>query len=89
MSDFYNKTCVLPKVTGVTSNKNVVSIVGKDIDLDTENKVIEILNINNLKFNNLDRTKMRISVTVKEEDINSVICCLHDLFFKKEEAMCL
>lgn len=83
MSNFYNKHCTLPKVTGVTSNGNVVSIVGKDIDLDTQGKVIEILNKNNLKFNNLDRTKMQISVTVDEKDVNNCICCIHDLFFKK------
>lgn len=83
MSNFYSKHCTLPKVTGVTSNGNVVSIVGKDIDLDTQGKVIEILNKNNLKFNNLDRTKMQISITVDEKDVNSSIRCIHDLFFRK------
>lgn len=83
VSNLCNKHCKLPKVTGVTSNGNVVSIVGKDIDLDTQGKVIEILNKNNLKFNNLDRTKMQISVTVDEKDLKNCICCIHDLFFKK------
>ena len=41
MSNFYNKCCNLPKVTGVTSNKNVVSVVGKDLEIDTKNKIIE------------------------------------------------
>lgn len=86
MSKFCNKHCILPKVTGVTSNKNVVSIVGKDIDKDTQNKVIKILKENNLKFNNLDKTKMQISITVDEKDINPSIRCIHDLFFKRQEA---
>lgn len=83
VSDFYNKCCNLPKITGVTSNKNVVSIVGTDIDKATQDKVIEVLNKNNLKFNNLDRTKMQISVTVEDADVNPCIRCIHDLFFKK------
>lgn len=86
MSNYCNKHCNLPKITGVTSNKNVVSIVGKDIDIDTQNKVIEKLNENNLKFNNLDKTKMQISVAVDEHDKNTCIRCIHDLFFKKQEA---
>ncbi len=83
VSNFYNKCCNLPKITGVTSNKNIVSIVGMDIDNDTKDKLIKILNENNLKFNNLDKTNMQISVTVNEEDVNSCIRCIHDLFFKK------
>ena len=83
VSNFYNKYSNLPKVTGVTSNKNVVSIVGKDIDLDTKEKVIKILNKNNLKFNNLDNTQMQISLAVDEGDIIPTIRCLHDLFFTK------
>ena len=83
VSNFYNKCCNLPKITGVTSNKNIVSIVGMDIDNETKDKLIKILNENNLKFNNLDKTNMQISVTVNEEDVNSCIRCIHDLFFKK------
>lgn len=86
MSNLYKKSCNLPKVTGVTSTKNIVSIVGKDLNLDTKNKVIEILNKNNLKFNNLDRTEMQISVTVEENDVKPAIRCIHDLFFTKQEA---
>ncbi len=81
VSNFYNKCCNLPKITGVTSNKNTVSIIGKDIDDSTKDKVIETLNKNNLKFNNLDKTNMQISVTVEEQDISSTIRCIHDLFF--------
>lgn len=83
VSNFYNKYCNLPKVTGVTSNGNRVSIVGIDIDSSAKDKVIEVLNKNNLKFNNLDKTNMQISVTVNESDVNTVIRCIHDLFFKK------
>ena len=89
ISNFYNKCCNLPKVTGVTSNGNVVSIVGKDLGLDTKDKITECLIKNNLKFNNLDRTEMQISVTVNEQDVENAICCMHDLFFKKQEAVCL
>lgn len=83
ISNFYNKCCNLPKVTGVTSNGNVVSIVGKDLGLDTKDKITECLIKNNLKFNNLDKTNMQISVTVEDTDVNSAIRCIHDLFFKK------
>lgn len=81
VSNFYNKCCNLPKITGVTSNKNIVSIIGKDIDSSTKDKVIEVLNKNNLKFNNLDKTNMQISVTVDDQNVNSAIRCVHDLFF--------
>ena len=77
ISNFYNKCCNLPKVTGVTSNGNVVSIVGKDLGLDTKDKITECLIKNNLKF------EMQISVTVESTDINPTIHCLHELFFKK------
>ena len=83
VSNFYNKCCNLPKVTGVTSNGSIVSIVGKDLGIETKDKITESLNKNNLKFNNLDRTEMQISVTVESRDINPTILCLHDLFFKK------
>ena len=83
VSNFYNKCCNLPKITGVTSNKNVVSIVGIDIDSDIKDKVIEELNKNNLKFNNLRFTDMQISITLDDKDVNSCIRCIHDLFFKK------
>lgn len=83
VSNFYNKCCNLPKITGVTSNENIVSIVGIDIDLETKDKVIKALNKNNLKFNNLDKTNMQISIKVNAEDVTSTIRCIHDLFFKK------
>ena len=83
VSNFCKKLCNLPKITGVTSNGNVISIVGIDIDTETKEKVIEVLNKNNLKFNNLDKTNMHISVTVNEEDVNASIRCIHDLFFKR------
>ena len=83
VSNFCKKLCNLPKITGVTSNGNVISIVGIDIDTKTKEKVIEVLNKNNLKFNNLDKTNMHISVTVNEEDVNASIRCIHDLFFKR------
>ena len=73
----------MPKITGVTSNKNVVSIVGLDIDAVIKDKVIEVLNENNLKFNNLRFTNMQISITLESEDVNPCIRCIHDLFFKK------
>jgi len=82
VSNFYNKYCNLPKITGVTANDNRVSIIGKDIDLSTKNKVIEVLNKNNFEFNNLDSTDMQISATFKSEDVNPSIRCMHDLFFK-------
>lgn len=87
VSNFYNKFCNLPKITGVTSNENRVSIIGKDIDLDTKNKVIEVLNKNNLKFNNLDSTNMQITATFNSEDVNPSIRCMHDLFFKQNITM--
>ena len=83
VSNFYDKCCNLPKVTGVTSNGNIVSIVGIDIDTNSKDKIIEVLNKNNLKFNNLDKTNMQISVTVANSDVNAVIRCIHDLFFKR------
>lgn len=83
VSNSYNKCYNLPKITGVTSNKNVISVVGMDIDTETKEKLVDVLNKNNLKFNNLDKTKMQISVTVEEQDINACIRCIHDLFFKK------
>ncbi|MCI9365672.1 MAG: aspartate kinase [Clostridia bacterium] len=83
VANLYTKISNLPKITGVTSNKNTVSIVGKDIDTETKDKVIESLTKNNLKFNNLDQTNMHISINVKNEDINPCIRCIHDLFFKK------
>lgn len=83
VSDIYNKTCNLPKVTGVTANGNKVSIVGRDMGLDITAKVIEVLNKNNLKFNNLDKTNMQISITVDQEDVNSCVNYIHDLFFTK------
>lgn len=83
VSNYYKKSCNLPKITGVTSNNNRVSIIGADIDLDTVDKVTGILNKNNLKFNNLDKTNMQISVTVESGDVNSAVRCIHDLFFTK------
>lgn len=84
VSNFYNKCCNLPKITGVTSNKTKVSIIGIDLNYDAKEKVIKVLNENNLKFNNLDQTNMQISVTMeKEEDVNPTIRTMHDLFFKK------
>lgn len=83
VANLYTKCCNLPKITGVTSNENRVSIIGKDIDTETKDKVVEALNKNNLKFNNLDKTNMQISIEVDNNDINSCIRCMHNLFFKK------
>lgn len=83
VSNLYNKCCNLPKITGVTSSKNIISIVGTDINTETKEKIVETLKKNNLKFNNLDKTNMQISITVNEQDVNACIRCVHDLFFKK------
>lgn len=83
VSNFYQKSCNLPKITGVTSNDNRVSIVGLDIDEETVEKVIKYLKENDLKFNNLDKTNMQISITVESCDVSSAIRCIHDLFFTK------
>ncbi len=83
VSNFYDKCCNLPKITGVTSNSNVVSLVGKDIDDTIVQKVIQNLNENNIKFSNLNKSKMQISVIVDKNDINAVIRSTHDLFFQK------
>lgn len=84
VSNFYNKCCNLPKITGVTSNKNKVSVIGLDLDQDTKEKIEKVLNKNNLKFNNLEnKTNMQITVTVEKEDVAPAVRCIHDLFFKK------
>ena len=84
VSNFYNKYCILPKITGVTSNRNKVSVIGLDIDEHTKEKIEKVLNKNNLKFNNLDKTKKQITITVeKEEAVAQTVRCIHDLFFKK------
>lgn len=83
VSDYYKKSCNLPKITGVTSNGNRVSIIGADINEKIVDMVTKKLNKNNLKFNNLDRTNMQISVTVEDSDVNSAVRCIHDLFFTK------
>ena len=69
------------KITGVTSNENVVSIVGVNLTGETIDKVMENLNENNLKFINLDYTNMRISFEVDSKEVNTCLNCMHDLFF--------
>ena len=83
VSNFCYKYCNLPKITGVTANGNIISIVGIDINLEIKDRIIETLNKNNLEFKDLDKTNMHISFTVVEENINPSIRCMHDLFFKK------
>lgn len=81
VAKFYNKYYKLPKIAGVTSINNKVSIVGRNLDTDTENRIIEVLNKNNLKFNNLDKTERQISITIDNKKVNSCVKCMHDLFF--------
>lgn len=70
-----------PKITGVTANKDVVSIVGLNINEEIKDKVIECMNRNSLDFKNLEQTDMHISINVNRDDVNSYIRCLHNLFF--------
>lgn len=82
VANIYNKCCNLPKITGVTSNDNIVSIIGKDLDITIKNKTMEALEKNNINFSNIDKQNMNISITVDEEDVNKCIKCIHELFFK-------
>lgn len=69
------------KITGVTANENVISVVGLNLDDETKDKIIEALNENNLKFNNLDQTNMRISFTVSIDNVVQCLNVVHGLFF--------
>ncbi len=82
VANIYKKCCNLPKITGVTANGNIISVIGLDLDLDTKEKVIKELNKNNISFSNIDKHSMSISITINEENINKCIMCLHSLFFK-------
>ncbi len=82
VANICKKCCNLPKVTGVTSNKNIISVIGLNLDKMTKEKIIESLNSANIPFSNIDKHEMSISITTNEEDVNRGINCLHDLFFK-------
>ena len=75
--DVYN----LPKITGVTSCDNVVSIIGINIDSSTMDRVTDVLNENHFKYDNLSFNDMEICATVESNQINSCLNCVHDLFF--------
>ena len=80
VSDLYKKYDI-PKVTGVTSNDNIVSIVGSNMDADTKDKVINMLNADNFDFQNIKQTDRSISVTVDKENVNQCVNCMYNLFF--------
>ncbi len=82
VSNFYRKFPIENKITGVTSNENVVSVVGPCVDDETKDEVMDALKENHLKFQNLDETNRRISITVdKTRDVDKVMNCMHNLFF--------
>lgn len=81
--NFYNENKDLSQITGVTANKNNISVVGTNITSNVKDNIVEVLNKNNLKFNNLDMTNMNISVTVDEKDVEYGIRYIHNLFFEK------
>jgi len=78
----YNKDSNLPKVTGVTSNRNIVSVVGINLDANIKDKIIKSLNEHSISFSNVDETNMQVSVTVEENSVNQCIRYIHDMFFK-------
>lgn len=82
VANIYSKCCTLPKITGVTSNDNVVSIVGLDLDLEVKGKIIKALDNKDIPYSNIDKSDMRISIVTEKERVNDCINCIHDLFFK-------
>ena len=80
VSNLYKKYN-MPNITGVTSNDNVVSIVGSNIDIDTKEMIINMLNEDNLKYDNIEQTNMCVSITVDKHDVKSCVNCMHSLFF--------
>ncbi len=79
--DCFDNTSKSVKITGVATSKNEVSIVGTNIDTETKDKVVNELNKNNLKFNNLDQTDMHISFKVSEDNVDTCMNIMHNLFF--------
>lgn len=77
----YKDASELPKITGVTSCDNVVSIIGTNIDLGTMDKVTEVLNENHFKYDNLNYNNMEICMAVPSNEIYSCVNCVHNLFF--------
>ena len=73
----------IAEITGITSNKNTVSIVGIGINEDTKEEVIKELDKKNLKFDNLSLRNMHISFEVEEKELKNVVRCMHNLFFHK------
>ena len=73
-----------PKITGVTSCDNVVSIIGQNIDYNTMDKVTEALNKNHFNYDNLSFNDMEICMAVKGSEINSCVNCMHNLFFRRD-----
>ncbi len=84
VANMYRKYCNLPKVTGVTSNNDVVSIVGLDLDSNIQDMIIGILHKDNIKFKNIEKTDMKISFTVDMKDVDKAVRSVHSLFFKAE-----
>ena len=70
-----------PKITGVTSCNNTISLIGQNIDLSIMNKVTNALNKNHFKYNNLNYNNMEICLAIPGNEVNSCINCMHNLFF--------
>lgn len=77
----YREVSELPKITGVTSCDNVVSIIGTNIDDNTMNMVTEALDENHFKYDNLNFNNMEICMAVPSNEISSCVNCVHSLFF--------
>ena len=82
VANLYNKCCNLPKVTGVTSNCDVVSVVGIDLDSNVKEKIMQILKENNIQFTDIEKTNNHISIKVDKESMNECIKSIHSCFFK-------
>ena len=77
----YSNAYDYPRITGVASCNNVVSIIGTNIDDNTMNKVAEVLNENHFNYDNLNYNNMEICAEIDSNQINSCVNCMHNLFF--------
>ena len=68
-------------ITGVTSNYEVVSVIGNNLNEDLKMRITDRLNEENIKYKKIEQTSRSVSITVNKQDVNSCVNSLHNLFF--------
>ncbi len=82
VTNLENSCCNLPKITGVTSNNDVVSVIGIDLDSNVKENIAKILKDKNIPFTDIEKCNNHISIKVDKKYINESIRCIHSNFFK-------